>query len=201
VKKILIVGAPRSGTTYLSRIFSKVYDIDVRKERCGENGGVGYNLVYHDMRAKKDHHNHIPMRVRDCFLVGHVVRDPRRCIPSMNATLLTQGKRAFGWHNSKECSHFNPTYGNLENWWLYHNAARCEGLLNYAQALGIRVITFRIEDSDGVVPVLLREFGVEDVSKYRNSIPKDTNHAAEYERLEWEDLPKSVVTYARRWYS
>lgn len=197
-KKILIIGAPRSGTTYLSRVFKKIHGLDVRKERCGLNGGVGYNLAYHDVRARETTRN-VPLKIEECFMVGHVIRDPRLCIPSITANLLDT-KDWFGKANGNEHKHYDSTYGGIEWWWLYYNVVLCDGIIKYARRCGIPTLTFKIEDSDIMVPMMLGGFEIEDTESFKE-IPMNYNHIKDYKKIEWENLPSPVVSYARRWYT
>ena len=69
-RRVLMMGAPRSGTLHAAKMLQG-FGLDVGHERFRSDGGVGYNLI--DEYGELDRFG----------LVVHLVRNPRRCIASI----------------------------------------------------------------------------------------------------------------------
>jgi hypothetical protein len=183
--KLLIVGAPRSGTKYLVDVFNFL-GLKLGHENAGHEGAVGYNFATEAARRGRN------ILLKDCDWVAHVIRDPRYVIPSIDANLFD--RRTVGF------THYTSEFGGVAGWWVHWNE-RCEETLKKAKLLGCRTMQFRLEDSEPVVEFLARECGAAlPDADYSAHVLKTTNHRCEYTPLEWDDLPMSVRCYAERWY-
>lgn len=183
--KLLVIGAPRSGTKYLADVFNHL-GLKLGHENAGHEGAVGYNFATAAARRGRS------IRLADCDWVAHVIRDPRYAIPSIATNLFSRKVMAF--------THYSSEFGGVAGWWKHWNE-KCEQTLADAKQLGAKTMAFRIEDSDAVVPFIARECGAPlHDTDYTSHILKTLNHRHEYEPLTWDDLPLPVRCYAERWY-
>jgi hypothetical protein len=182
--RILIMGCPRSGTQFLRSAFD-FYGFTIGHEAHGVDGAVGYNFVNPGVRAVKR------IQVRECEWVCHVIRDPRRCIPSIQVHLLRNRDRFHMCNPGK--------FGGLDKWWMHWNK-ESQKVLERAKLKGANTLTFRIEDSDDVLPYLVRELGKTIDVHHSTKIPKDVGHNRDSKPLEWDDIHDDVRNYAMEWY-
>lgn len=178
--RLLIVGTPRSGTTYLAACFNEL-GLDVGHENIKADGGVGWNFADGAVRLERNLH------LRDFDMVCHVLRHPCHAVPSIDVN--------FGHYLKK----FDSNYGSIAKWWFYWNQM-CEALLANAKHRGCQTMTFRIEDGDDVIPFLARECGASRAGDSFAHISKTTHHQKEYEPWEWADFPSTARCYAEKWY-
>jgi hypothetical protein len=183
--KLLIIGAPRSGTVYVQQCLNWL-GMDLGHENIAADGGVGYNLAEQGERKKRG------VELYDVGMVCHLLRHPCHVIPSIDANL------------GHDFVHFDSTYGGTAGWWYYWNQM-CNVVLANAKQAGCQTMTFRVEDAvedaEDVLPFIARECGARKAEhKFPKHISRTTNHGKEYEPWEWCDLPGPVKEYAQRWY-
>ena len=179
--KLLIIGAPRSGTVYLQACFAAL-GLELAHESIGRDGGIGYNLAH-----KNDRENHGAAHLYDFEWVCHVLRHPCHVIPSIDANL------------GHDFQHYDSRYGGTANWWCYWNQV-CNVVLATAKASGCQTMTFRVEDAEDILPFIARECLAPKAGESFKHISRKTHHGKDYEPWEWCDLPDPVREYAQPWY-
>ena len=73
MKTIAIIGCPRSGTSWLTKVLRHEWGLDVGHEKMNKDGGVGFNLI-------NDHFGH---EVGDLVHEGVLVADVESRYPPL----------------------------------------------------------------------------------------------------------------------
>jgi hypothetical protein len=175
--QILILGNPRSGTGYMSKLLQEL-GYDIGHETMGKNGTSNWLYAVNDVPPPS--FTWIPgSRNNYKFdIIIHVIRDPSTCIPSIayTETDFTKDQKKILQYESTQYrtkhTHINPSCTNH-----FEHAA-----LSYIYWNKI------IENLKPTIQISL-ENAVEDLKKYRNILPFDENKKIDLERYNVRNHP------------
>lgn len=154
-KKLLVLGTGRCGTMFTAKALRTV-GINVLHEKVGEHGTVSHYFVtdsdwypmapWQDKAKKK----HVGERRSDFEFenIFHIVRDPRKAIPSMTKIFGSVTWRFYEENGIIDEGIKSPLLRAMHLWYNHNNKAGHQA-----------DITFRLEDYANAWPRLMRKLG------------------------------------------
>lgn len=168
--RIMIWGAPRSGTKYMATALASL-GLDVGHEKMGADGGVGYNFTYTK--------NCPPLADIDFCAV--LARDPRQVIPSMEANL-----DASSWEDVDNPPRWIPhptehidKHGGFEPWYVHHMRESLSRLHD-AEAAGCETMIVPLESPWEFFTQVVKRFALTPNQAAFTSVSNQLNHRREY---------------------
>jgi hypothetical protein len=173
MKKLVVVGCPRSGTGYISKVLQSV-GLDVGHEVVGRDGTSDWRLTVGALNGYDP--------------ILHQVRHPLEVIPSL-MTIMPHSWQFMEKHTSLGKRTGDPWFMHPARIWLAWNK----------KASAVASFTYRVEDietiTDRLLPkVLLREPTSEERTRARN-VPSNVNSRVHPQyRCHWQDIQMADKT-------
>lgn len=165
--KLMIIGCGRSGTTYIARLLQS-YGLDIGHEELAKDGISNWLCtVDYEKSANKNKYG----------LVLHQIRNPLEVISSWYINNIS-GLPVWEFISKyvPEIAPDEPFLNRCAKYWYYWNL-KAEEKADWS---------YRIEDIDEVLPVLVERFHLQQCDQMPN---KMTNHWKEIDQLiTWNDL-------------
>lgn len=170
IKKVLVVGCPRSGTTYMAQLLQS-YGLDVRHEEMGEDGTSSWPMAtchkgpWGARRSNFRFQNTI-----------HVVRDPVRVVASLPTLKKVSWK--FMSNYVLICRKASP---------LVQAMQACIGWNKLIEAQGAS-IRIKVEEADQLVPAYLQARNVIPPGPPKAPLPPKDANTRKHDALTWMDI-------------
>jgi hypothetical protein len=188
-------GCPKSGTSFMASFLGQLGNPDMRlgHESMDNQGAVGYNMCNSNWPTDPTNKTGPDRKWRSGYdetkFVFHLVRDPRKTIPSMKLNFK---------NNAVLTIWMNENGGTWEQAWVRWNL-KCEEEIQKAKTAGCHVDFVRIEDVFEFGERVRKFFGFErsceDAARgvHKRATVKD------FDYLNWSDLSMETIEMAERY--
>lgn len=187
-KEILVVGHPRSGTRYVSKVF-RTHGIDVQHERMGRHGISSWMFAVDSDHVPYTFDNTFP-RQFSFRRVIHIVRDPVKVIASTAYTEMCKARTV----------NFMSQYILLNSDVFIEPAV--QAFLGWNKLIAAQAPDYliKVEDAEQKIPAMIRQWdiGVLPEMIAETSVPSKDDHKREHRALTMDAIERSVPAYLFR---